>query len=869
MKIKNESGIALIAALLLLILMGVMLQVFIVRINSSQRMLGTDLGSDRTFAGAYAALERLTQKMANLLNSDNLTEQEIERLVNQSIEITNDPTKYKYDELTGEIIWKDSDGNKITIDNPKIIVGETKSGEIKQGAYKGLRANITTYTISVTARSTTGDEVTLERKVQVVLIPVFQFGVFSNNDLAFFPGNDFNFGGRVHTNGNLWLGNGLAGTTPPNTIGLRMSDYVSTHKIIKTQTKPNGAGYTGDLVYILKKKPASVTGDYRQFKRGDGLDSSDYNGNVALWRKEVGSQYNGYLNVETDELTLPIVGGGKNSDGPIEAIRRGQANESEDLLGLRYYSLASLRILISDRLEDLKFLPEVVGDPQPLEGSFPSSSSPIYKFAQVPPGSGVSNNYGWPANTPLVGGYILIEKQLPKGEHGERRWKDVTDEILRKGVTGAGMVNPSGAADDRCGFALKANSPDSIIRVQRIPEGAALTDTPTNRTTCNNYVANGETWPNVLFDAREGSNTNGAPSNLAYNGVMHYVEIDIANLSKWLKGQIESGEMVDIIVSEGHTNDESTQLNNRGYVVYFSDRRGSSAVGTPDTARYNYESVNDWDLDGDGRKGTTARLVNSVRNSSGNTYSSSLNPANPMATISIETAKRARPVYFRRALKLVNGAKIDVGVNTRENTPFGLTIASENPVYVQGDYNYVFSGTRPNNDTANTSAENDFKDNKNQIKIGGSVGAAVVADAVTILSNNWRDFTSFQYTSLSNRTPNATFYRMAVIAGKNATHSGSGDWGTDGGVHNFLRMLEDWSDRNNVFYRGSLISMYYSFQAMSAFKTGVYAVPKRRFSFEESYIINPATLPPRTPMVRYIDILSFTRTTGGKSRPPQ
>ena len=48
MKTKNESGIALIAVLLILVLMGVMLQTFIVKIISSQKMMGLDMQTERT-----------------------------------------------------------------------------------------------------------------------------------------------------------------------------------------------------------------------------------------------------------------------------------------------------------------------------------------------------------------------------------------------------------------------------------------------------------------------------------------------------------------------------------------------------------------------------------------------------------------------------------------------------------------------------------------------------------------------------------------------------------------------------------------------------------------------------------------------------
>ena len=59
--------------------------------------------------------------------------------------------------------------------------------------------------ITITARSITGNsEVRLRRELQTVAVPVFQFGVFSETDLTFYAGDDFDFGGRVHTNGNLF-----------------------------------------------------------------------------------------------------------------------------------------------------------------------------------------------------------------------------------------------------------------------------------------------------------------------------------------------------------------------------------------------------------------------------------------------------------------------------------------------------------------------------------------------------------------------------------------------------------------------------------------------------------------------------------------
>ena len=63
----------------------------------------------------------------------------------------------------------------------------------------------------MTAKTATGGEVHLVRTMEAVAIPVFQFGMFSDVDLSFFAGPNFDFGGRVHTNGNLFLSQGDGG----------------------------------------------------------------------------------------------------------------------------------------------------------------------------------------------------------------------------------------------------------------------------------------------------------------------------------------------------------------------------------------------------------------------------------------------------------------------------------------------------------------------------------------------------------------------------------------------------------------------------------------------------------------------------------
>ncbi len=93
--------------------------------------------------------------------------------------------------------------------------------------YQGFRGIITPYDITVTARrpAPPAPKSGCAARCRPSPIPVFQFGLFSENDLSFFAGADFNFGGRVHTNGNLFLaaGNGATLTLADRVTAVGMS----------------------------------------------------------------------------------------------------------------------------------------------------------------------------------------------------------------------------------------------------------------------------------------------------------------------------------------------------------------------------------------------------------------------------------------------------------------------------------------------------------------------------------------------------------------------------------------------------------------------------------------------------------------------
>ena len=97
--------------------------------------------------------------------------------------------------------------------------------------------------------------------------------------------------------------------------------------------------------------------------------------------------------------------------------------------------------------------------------------------------------------------------------------------------------------------------------------------------------------------------------------------------------------------------------------------------------------------------------------------------ARPTTDIRAPYAQHNRAVLFRRALKLVRGG------NGQIVRP-GLTIAAENPVYIQGDWN---TGSSPPS-SANIPDPTRPMDSGYQWR-----PSAIVADSITLLSNSWRD----------------------------------------------------------------------------------------------------------------------------------
>ncbi len=201
-----------------------------------------------------------------------------------------------------------------------------------------------------------------------------------------------------------------------------------------------------------------------------------------------------------------------------------------------------------------------------------------------------------------------------------------------------------------------------------------------------------------------------------------------------------------------------------------------------------------------------------------------LGPGTPPSTIYVAD-ERSRGSSYIPAVRLING-------QTLPNR--GLTVATPNPLYVQGHYNCPNPAALGTTNTAAT------------------VPASLVADALTLQSGNWLDARSTG--SLRDRAATDTTINAAIIAGMVPSGGRDGASPFSGGVMNLPRLLEDWGNGSRkLTINGSLISLYTSARATAPWRTPgqYYYAPTRNFNFDQN-LLRATSQPPATPELRVL-----------------
>lgn len=165
-----------------------------------------------------------------------------------------------------------------------------------------------------------------------------------------------------------------------------------------------------------------------------------------------------------------------------------------------------------------------------------------------------------------------------------------------------------------------------------------------------------------------------------------------------------------------------------------------------------------------------------------------------------------------------NGDAPVVRIKNAQTLPVGgLTIATDLPLYVKGNYNST-----------------------------AKKGSALLCDAITLLSPSWSDANSAL--ALNSRVASSMTVYACIMTGHVNTINGST---YSGGVENIFRFLEKW-DGQTVMYRGSIIDLWYSQWATAPWSYGAfYTAPTRNWAFDTD-LLSPANWPPGTPRVHTV-----------------
>jgi hypothetical protein len=173
-------------------------------------------------------------------------------------------------------------------------------------------------------------------------------------------------------------------------------------------------------------------------------------------------------------------------------------------------------------------------------------------------------------------------------------------------------------------------------------------------------------------------------------------------------------------------------------------------------------------------------------------------------------------------VRIAQASNINWGAPTVERN--GLTIVTPNPCYVLGSFN-----------TTNDST-------------GKLPPCAIFADALTVLSNNWKDADNNQDADYDGPLPTATatVINASLVLNNLPTDADNVESGGSGGIHHLVRYLENWKNRN-INVRGSMVvlnRMRYSRSELG--KDTYFETPNRNFQFDPS-IYGLTRTPPFAP----------------------
>jgi hypothetical protein len=964
---SNERGAALATALIVMSLLACISMTVLAVVTHESRIAGSDLQRTQTFYAASAAVERMTSEFCALYAR------------------TSRPTTADYSAIAAgyptELV---SEG--FTFTNQSLAVDpneDTGTVTIPTGPFSGLVASVTPFLLDTTATKTnTGTQVRLQRKINNYLVPIFQFGMFSNEDLEVHPGPPFAFNGRVHANGNLYINGDVTFLSKVTTANEVVVDVVRNGSTRATSSSVkvgaidvpltagsvvNGPNFSGTTQGMRGYFPGSP----------NGTASTTWNStSVAAASAGVSNRFGGQVLTRTTggvPLLLPMQIEGNQTK---EIIRRAMPNDNTVLSEARYHAKSQIRIVIDDETPasaDAAGIPAGQGinlstfDPMPLpnaaagsnggralwrindSGAYTDTTSTCVlqqnsggTTAQALTVRGVKATTQ--SNITPTGSAIAIPK-IPAGSGLRGRIlieiidtngvaRDVTRQILSMGVTegepnaivmlqrplwaaftqgsrdASGLSNPAlngdaaytnsltdimttrigadGEIKIASGFPTQDGTLGYLTKIVDDTASGSQTQRPDAPPTLNPTAFTTTMWnsfvPINVYNVREGRITSALSSTTVYErGITSVVELNMRNLARWLDGVYDGNLLSGTNAVSGNIAAPD------GYTVYVSDRRGDrvkSLVDSGVTVNSTNGMVDNEDIYGPNNildpgedvqnTGALVKDVNELPDPAALPGSYGTDAFKRALTVSAWTnviggtgTDKDNRKYFRNAVRLFNGQNLQISGSTGKlSTTKGITISSENMVYIWGNYNTTGINSAPPD---GTSSLNDTTTTYHYL--GNQVPTSIVCDAFFPLSKTFLDSSTSLYPDDLGKRPadnspsvgQETSVRAAIIAGNNLSAlTGTPDAGNsaddesrlNGGMHNFPRFLENWDKRWN--FVGSMIPLYHSTQAVGQYNanSSIYSPPTRNWAFDITFT-DPLRLPPGTPMFQHIEPTGF------------
>lgn len=969
---SSERGAALVTSILILGMLSAITITVLAVVTKESQIAGSDLRRTQTFYAAAAGIEKMTTDFnalfqstsrptaAQLLNIQNAWPQELRA------------EGYTFDQVIGL--------DATTLNSMRRTQGITNGSyprvTVPGGPFNGLSASVAPYFLSSIATSTIdGTQVALSRQMNNYLIPIFQFGMFSNDDIELHPGPPFSFNGRVHANGNIYVNGNVSFLAKVTTANELIYDVVR-----------NGVARTGATVSMqvgAVRVPLTMgsmfsgpnivgaTAGQRGFFPGspDGTINSAWD-STSIGPASVGvaNQFGGQLQTRTTGGTALLLPMQLNGTSTREIIKRRTPADPQVVRDSRYQSKAQIRILIDDEnpaAADASGIPAGQGlalttfDPIPLpnaaaaagggralwrirdDGTYQDTAATCV-FQEQGGASGQAltvrgirsasqgvNLNGTATTIPAgagVSGRILIQIVTNNGNV-----VDVTREILSMGVT-VGEPNAIVTLQRPLWAAFTQGSRDASASQDIAPDGTAYFNCLTDIIGKTNIAADGQirtapgpvqdatygyltaivnetagqsqrddtpptmnvtdwgtaNWTNNkewnaivpinVYNVREGC-INAVNCDVVYErGITNVVELNMRNLARWLDGVYDNNLLA------GTAAISTTIANPGGFTVYISDRRGDKVKPTLNLAGAVVNSSNGmvdnediYGANGVLDPGEDVQNIGVLAKDTTELPDPSVLPGVYGADLTMRAltvAAWANPNnYFRHSVRLFNGENLMLAGGAGQlSATQGITVSTENMLYIWGNYNTTGINLAP---PAGIASLNDpaspFR------YLGNQVPASLVADTFFPLSKTWSDSCSAMYPgNLGRRVADLnlpavggdsleTAVRAGIIAGNNlgalagdpdAGNAAAGESRLNGGMHNFPRFLERWGARWN--FVGSLIPLYRSTQALGAYNSNstIYGAPVRNWAFDSTFL-DPNKLPPSTPQFQYVQPTAF------------